>query len=263
MATPRDPGSPPPWDQPRQENSGQGSGEQGQGGYGQGGYGQDQGGYGQQGGGYGQPGYGQPGYGQDQYGQQQQGYGQQGYGQQQGYDQYGQQPYGGQMYPQGAPGHGGPQLASWGHRVAATLIDAVILLIPLFIIGVILNAAGVVDGGSRVSVNQGGILGLVSMLVIAAYTIPLIATGQTIGMRAIKTKCVNEVDGQPPNIQTSAIRWLVPSGAGNLVSLIPAIGGLLGGIFGFISLLDVLWPLWDQKNQTLHDKVAKTLVIKL
>ena len=33
MATPRDPGSPPPWDQPRQENQGQGSGE-GQGGYG-------------------------------------------------------------------------------------------------------------------------------------------------------------------------------------------------------------------------------------
>jgi uncharacterized RDD family membrane protein YckC len=29
-----------------------------------------------------------------------------------------------------------------------------------------------------------------------------------------------------------------------------------------VVLLDVLWMLWDPKNQTLHDKVAKTLVIK-
>jgi hypothetical protein len=26
--------------------------------------------------------------------------------------------------------------------------------------------------------------------------------------------------------------------------------------------LDLLWPLWDRQNQTLHDKVASTLVVR-
>ena len=31
----------------------------------------------------------------------------------------------------------------------------------------------------------------------------------------------------------------------------------------FPALVDYLWPLWDKKNQTLHDKLAKTVVIDL
>lgn len=27
-------------------------------------------------------------------------------------------------------------------------------------------------------------------------------------------------------------------------------------------LLDVLWPLWDGKRQTLHDKIAGTVVVE-
>jgi uncharacterized RDD family membrane protein YckC len=27
-------------------------------------------------------------------------------------------------------------------------------------------------------------------------------------------------------------------------------------------LLDYLWPLWDDKKQALHDKVAKTNVVR-
>ena len=30
---------------------------------------------------------------------------------------------------------------------------------------------------------------------------------------------------------------------------------LIGGV------LDVLWPLWDSKHQTLHDKIAGTVVV--
>ena len=29
------------------------------------------------------------------------------------------------------------------------------------------------------------------------------------------------------------------------------------------SLLDDLWPLWDDKNQAIHDKIAKTNVVRL
>jgi uncharacterized RDD family membrane protein YckC len=27
-------------------------------------------------------------------------------------------------------------------------------------------------------------------------------------------------------------------------------------------ILDVLWPLWDEKNQSLHDKVVNSIVVR-
>jgi uncharacterized RDD family membrane protein YckC len=43
-----------------------------------------------------------------------------------------------------------------------------------------------------------------------------------------------------------------------LLSTIPVIGI----VFGLARLLDYLWPLWDSKNQALHDKVAATNVVR-
>jgi uncharacterized RDD family membrane protein YckC len=37
--------------------------------------------------------------------------------------------------------------------------------------------------------------------------------------------------------------------------LVKSIGGLYG-------LLDILWPLWNKNNQTIHDLIVKTYVIK-
>jgi uncharacterized RDD family membrane protein YckC len=31
----------------------------------------------------------------------------------------------------------------------------------------------------------------------------------------------------------------------------------------FGGVVDDLWPLWDERKQTLHDKAVKTLVIKV
>jgi uncharacterized RDD family membrane protein YckC len=38
---------------------------------------------------------------------------------------------------------------------------------------------------------------------------------------------------------------------------------LIFGFIGVLSLLDVLWPLWDDKRQALHDKVAGTNVVSV
>src|SRR5262245_31938217 len=70
------------------------------------GQGQPQSGYGQQP--YGQPGYGQPGYGQP---------------------GYGQQPYGAPP-----PGAYAPPYANWLYRAGSYLIDAVVLLLPGYIL---------------------------------------------------------------------------------------------------------------------------------
>ena len=37
---------------------------------------------------------------------------------------------------------------------------------------------------------------------------------------------------------------------------------LLGQLCGLLLLLDYLWPLWDDKSQALHDKVAGTNVVR-
>jgi uncharacterized RDD family membrane protein YckC len=35
------------------------------------------------------------------------------------------------------------------------------------------------------------------------------------------------------------------------------------GIFYLPLLLDYLWPLWDDRNQTLHDKVVSSVVVRV
>ena len=57
---------------------------------------------------------------------------------------------------------------------------------------------------------------------------------------------------------TVLLRWLVQN-AGSIVAVVPLVGSA-GSLF---SLLDSLWPLWDDKNQALHDKAARTNVVRV
>ena len=36
---------------------------------------------------------------------------------------------------------------------------------------------------------------------------------------------------------------------------------VVGGVYFLVFLVDYLWPLWDDKRQALHDKVAQTQVV--
>ncbi len=56
---------------------------------------------------------------------------------------------------------------------------------------------------------------------------------------------------------TVLARWFTQN-AGGLFALVPLIG-LLGSVF---TLLDVLWPTWDGRRQALHDKAARTNVVR-
>ena len=35
-----------------------------------------------------------------------------------------------------------------------------------------------------------------------------------------------------------------------------------GFVLGCLALIDVLWPLWDEKKQALHDKVVSSVVLR-
>ena len=56
---------------------------------------------------------------------------------------------------------------------------------------------------------------------------------------------------------TVLVRWLTQN-LGGLAQLLPVVR-----LFSFVyTLLDDLWPLWDGKRQALHDKVARTNVVR-
>ena len=74
------------------------------------------------------------------------------------------------------------------------------------------------------------------------------AWGQTLGKMAVGVKVVRSTDAG----RVSYIRAL-----GRAVST-----WLLGVLFVPI-LLAYLWPLWDRRNQTLYDKMAGTIVVRV
>jgi uncharacterized RDD family membrane protein YckC len=148
---------------------------------------------------------------------------------------YGQNPY---AAPAGVPVQG--ELAQWGDRVVAALIDFLFLL-PLSVLASVTRA-----------VDLGGIANLFSALSFAAglYFMWLNGSkGQTPGKAIRGLKVIGEQTGQPIGGPMGLVRYLAAL----------AIGVFTCGI-GFV--VDYLFPLWDAKRQTLHDKVVKTVVIK-
>ena len=224
-------------------------------------------------------------YGQQpqQYGQQPpQQYGQQPqqYGQQPPQQPYGQQPvaYGGQ------PGYAVPQaagaLATVWKRLGALIIDSIILGIVAGIISLIFGngfafTVGGLGSGGALTINKGPyiFMTLLSLIIQVGYYIYFYSTtGQTIGKKALNVRVIRR-DQRPLDINTAVRRQAIALGVA-VVSLLlfmavfdaTSISSLstytsLSSGLGLISLLDYLWAFWDKERQTLHDKVANTVVV--
>jgi uncharacterized RDD family membrane protein YckC len=242
----------------------------------------------------GQPPWGQPSAqaGQPREGQPQHGqipHGQTHYGQPQA-AQYAQQPYGqvpasGYGVPAGTPTYGhvahpspggfvgqqqagyasqqpaapnGQALADVWMRLLARLIDglivgglvSIVMTIVIVVIFAIMINTG--DGATVLAVLV--IAELIAFLLVMAaqyvYDVEFAKRdGQTLGKRVLKLRVVPLDPDQPLDRTVLAKRWLV-SGPGGLV---PGLG-----------ILNVIWCLWDQPyRQCLHDKFAKTVVVKV
>jgi uncharacterized RDD family membrane protein YckC len=138
-------------------------------------------------------------------------------------------------------------LASWGSRVAAYLLDTVIVLLPLTIFVVIAIA---VDPG-----DTGAVWGALLVAYLATLVLPFVyftvltgnERGQTFGKRALGIRVVGQESGESIGYGRAFGRYGVT---------------VLFSIFFIPILLDYLWPLWDQKNQALHDKVVGSSVVR-
>jgi uncharacterized RDD family membrane protein YckC len=169
----------------------------------------------------------------------------------------GETPTGGWDQPiPGAQGWEGRPLASWGSRVGATLLDVLILTVPMAVlIGVIVAVAFSSNVGA---IALGIFLGLAYLVAAVLYAPLLMAregggNGQSWGKQIVGIRVVRDV-GQPFDFGNAFLREFVIKGL---------LFGTVGGWFlGIPTLLDYLWPLWDDENRCLHDMVAKTHVVR-
>ncbi|HZG51954.1 MAG TPA: RDD family protein [Pyrinomonadaceae bacterium] len=172
-------------------------------------------------------------------------------------------PQAGSMYaqPAGVPGiYGQMRYAEWIDRVFAALIDGALniaVMIVLFMIFGALAAATAGVGGDDNPLPggifcMGMLVTFVSVFGLGIFNkIYLVSKrGASIGQGVMKLKVVDATGNIPP-LGTLIIRLLVQVG----LSFIPVLAF-------FLVLADVLWPLWDEQKQTLHDKAAGTFVIK-
>jgi uncharacterized RDD family membrane protein YckC len=132
-------------------------------------------------------------------------------------------------------------------RFAALLLDGLIVSIPTAMLSAMLGGGGAfsVGSGARPGASFGANIASTVVGVLYYGLLEGGPTGQTLGKRICSIRVVDATTGlpgigYPRGIGRYFARWL---------SSIP-----LG--------LGYFWMLWDDKNQTWHDKLARTLVVK-
>jgi uncharacterized RDD family membrane protein YckC len=178
--------------------------------------------------------------------------------------------------PEGPPSYGGPvppggwqqpiaqqaaawhgrQLASWGTRLAAYLIDGLILLIPVIALTAVVIA---VAAGSDTGAIVTAIFGFLAYLIAAFMYAPLLMAregernGQTWGKQALGIRVIRD-GGETMGFGWAALREIVVKGLGV---------GIASSIIPIIPwFLDFFWPLWDDENRALHDMIVSTHVVQ-
>ena len=148
--------------------------------------------------------------------------------------------------PENGPGPGPSepmQVAGFGWRAAGFLIDAILVTVVTLMIAA---ASGLPTLA----------LLIVEFVIGTLYPALTIArwNGHTIGMGVFGLRCVDAVTWTAVPLTQALVR-AVTAQLINTIGLIIRVGVVA-------QILDLLWPLWDANNQTLHDKVARTMVLR-
>ena len=148
-----------------------------------------------------------------------------------------------------------PPYAGFGTRFVAALIDFCCLL-PIYAVLLIggvdrmENSGTVMVGTSDLSILRPEWVSLALALALARWTYQFLMIGRwnaTVGKFALGIR-VRLPDGSRAGWREAALR-----------PILEVVLGLLG--IDAARLLDGLWMLWDKQKQTLHDKVAGTIVV--
>jgi uncharacterized RDD family membrane protein YckC len=156
----------------------------------------------------------------------------------------------------------GFRYATFWIRVAATLIDGLVLIplsLPLAIAvwGRVSEQIDAFNQTSQFQMNQilRDYLGWALLVALGTYVYQVLMVryfGATVGKLAVGIRV--RIAG------TAAVAGWREALLRPLLQLIVGFGSFVPGA-GLITILDDLWMLWDRQRQTLHDKVANTIVI--
>ena len=165
-----------------------------------------------------------------------------------------------------------PELAGWWLRVAAYVLDQLILAIPLmlvyfvFLVPVFFAMAqdpsfrstapvSVAENQRRAQVMMERMLPAMFGFFAVALVVPVAYfsffhgwRGQTPGKMAVRIRVVLE-NGERISYVRALIRYLVALA--------------LWFAFYIPGVIDVLFPLFDKKKQAIHDKAAGTVVVRV
>jgi len=143
-------------------------------------------------------------------------------------------------YYQGYP------LAGWGRRVAASLLDALVVAL-LYLPGTVVFLLAADQGpgpDSAIFVVLGIVLDLLAVCLTLWNQLAVQGrTGQTWGKQAIGIRLLRKADGRPLGTGLVFLRSVL-----HVLDSLPC-------------YLGYLWPLWDARRQTLADKVVGSLVV--
>lgn len=166
--------------------------------------------------------------------------------------------------PTARPSGALPQLAGFGQRLGAALLDALIISIPILVlIGLLFAVVAIGSGATVGSLDTDGANAAAGGLAIGAFAFLVLALlsgtiapflyavgfegspmGQTIGKWAVGIRVVDGATAGRLPTSRAFVRVLVRSFAS-------------GAIFG----LGYLWMLWDDQNRTWHDLAADSRVV--
>jgi len=151
--------------------------------------------------------------------------------------------------------------AEWWQRAVAFIIDSVLIAI---LAGIVITLAGLSTIGKLTTNDEFGnpMLNAAAVRHLAlgaliAFGIGIVyrtllegsARGQTFGKMAMGIAVKDLDDGGSIGYARAFGRWLV----GSLLWVVTSIPGII----------DLLFPLWDQKKQTLHDKAVRSVVVQV
>jgi uncharacterized RDD family membrane protein YckC len=149
--------------------------------------------------------------------------------------------------------------AGWWRRAKAMIVDILIFMLAALIptVMVVVGLVTVVDEETNYDTAWVGwilfAIGLVLWLVVMVWAGWKFGwrqgvTGVTPGKRRLGIRLVDVGTGEAPGGARGLGRWLVP--------------GLINSVVNVFSLIDYLWPLWDDENQRVTDKMFKTRVVE-
>jgi len=143
------------------------------------------------------------------------------------------------------------RLSGWWRRVGATLVDNLILIVPTMVAFLLVESVAGTIAGAIAGIAIQGI-----------YQVKLLSMpqGQTLGNRMVSTQVRDALTGAAISNQQALRRW-------GLVAIYSSfeLAGTSGMaiIVSLIGAVDCLYPLFNERKQTVHDRFAGTIVVML